>query len=1384
VQTFSLRSGKGKVTTPDGTPQDATLDLDLSQAGPADAKPKPDAPDADPAPPPPVSTTGGATPAVSSPFSFISADQALSQFEIPPFLVPIYLAAERTYGIPWNVLASINQIETDFGRNLNVSSAGAMGWMQFMPGTWKAYGVDATGDGVADPYNPVDAIYAAARYLRASGGATNLDKAIFAYNHADWYVKRVLKGARLYGALPEGLVAETGSIAYGRFPVVGDVNYGDDFSRPRPAGWGPRGLLIRAKRGARTVATQDVRVERILLDRTLSRVLRRGGTSPRLGRAPLAPKPSVAAILLRPIQPALVAAGDVAAGLGAGPLPRTLLEMGEVAATVAATRGPSRTRQRGELPPGYATSRQPGIGVELADGLGNRYVYRNLARISARVRPEAGLRGGEAVGQLSAKRRAVLDFATVTSNGTPINPRPLVDGYRLQEVANFQHAVLPLGSNPFVPDETSVVENAPIGGSDRALAQKVLNDPGIDIYECGRQDIARGKIDRRVLGALLFLRQHKLTMRVSSLNCGHSFYTAAGGVSAHSFGAAVDISAFNGQWVLGNQGPGSHTEKAVKLLMGLQGRARPLQLISLMSFGGPSFALSDHHDHLHIGYSFDASLGMGGTGRAMGSVGFPGGGLLAAATKPTKAQELQLSRELGKIPSPRVLRKLGPGAIKVEGEDRPARSDRAELGVQPAGAGARLTAVTTPKPGQAYAVGTVEGVARRGWAKRQTVLLAFRRGAWRIVGAPRGARGRIVNPRLRAISAVAGGAGYAVGDRGAVVAFGGRGGPRALPSGTRARLDDVSARRDGKRLEAVAVGSRGVVLRLRGDAVAERATAPDKPRLTSVALGSGDALIAADGTGPDLLRFAGGEFGTVSAKFGLRPGSRVELAAVARRGGDLWVGGALTDEAGAWGRLPFVARRTGDGWRTYCAVGPKAAGVRELGTATPPVCDAELAAGTGARGAVRDIAAVRGGAVVATSAGIEAGGERFRPIDLPHSPQRTGGTTSVSTLALADDRTGWALDGAGRLARVTEGRRQAPAASRPVVRLPGAVSGGQPAPVAVALGGDRPLALSGGRLATLTGSGWKPGSGPGIGIRDAATSGDAAWAIADSGHLLGYRDRRWFVPGGWDSRLDALSAMTQVLGGGALGTASGQTLETGFNALALSSEDEGFAVGGEGAIARLDGDEWRSESTPTDRTLTGVAVSKDGAVAVGGRGTLLERRDGRWRASASAAELVGGADFTAVAALEDGTVLAAAGGAIVARRPGQERWSAAPVAASGATVRQLAGYRDRRGALHALAIVDGAGGPALLDGDASGWRPVALPAGLRLTDAAVDEDGRRVLLGGVDGHRPAVAQIALPSDGRGAGDAAATGAEPPLVASGSISLDEDSHDKTPFAEAK
>jgi hypothetical protein len=112
-------------------------------------------------------------------------------------------AATGCRGLSWTVLAAIGQVESNHGRNTGPSSAGALGPMQFLPSTWKSYGVDGDRDGKADIMNPYDAIPAAAKYLCDHGGGRggrSLYNAIYAYNHAHWYVQKVLDLAKAYAA--------------------------------------------------------------------------------------------------------------------------------------------------------------------------------------------------------------------------------------------------------------------------------------------------------------------------------------------------------------------------------------------------------------------------------------------------------------------------------------------------------------------------------------------------------------------------------------------------------------------------------------------------------------------------------------------------------------------------------------------------------------------------------------------------------------------------------------------------------------------------------------------------------------------------------------------------------------------------------------------------------------------------------------------------------------------------------------------------------------------------------------------------------------------------------------------------------------------------------
>lgn len=104
-------------------------------------------------------------------------------------LTRFYAEASRRFDIPVEILASLNFVESKFGRFMGPSSAGAKGPMQFMPATWDVYGR-------GDIWDPHDAIVAAARYLSASGAPERMNDALFAYNRSDAYVRAI----RVYAA--------------------------------------------------------------------------------------------------------------------------------------------------------------------------------------------------------------------------------------------------------------------------------------------------------------------------------------------------------------------------------------------------------------------------------------------------------------------------------------------------------------------------------------------------------------------------------------------------------------------------------------------------------------------------------------------------------------------------------------------------------------------------------------------------------------------------------------------------------------------------------------------------------------------------------------------------------------------------------------------------------------------------------------------------------------------------------------------------------------------------------------------------------------------------------------------------------------------------------
>ena len=650
-------------------------------------------PDGSPAPTNPSLTVAQFGPAPIGVPNFV-----IDSFEIPPFLLPIYQSCGTEYGIPWQVLAGINKIETAFGTNLNVSSAGAEGWMQFIPSTWTAYGVDANNDGRKDPYNPVDAICAAARYLRAAGGDQNVRQAIFAYNHADWYVDEVLLYANQYGKLPDALVGSlTGLTEGAHFPVAADAKYADDINdaaalarsttQRKSSGNAAdviesnaqrRSINIYSSLNAPVVAVNDGVIKKMGDSKELGKFIvlqdayGNRYTYAHLGEIEKAhPVPRQSKLSAKDFQltnpdkdaapTAPASAGDNAGAphKSSAPAPKA-----KAKAPAAAPQNTEGIRNRlFALPQRSGNAANTGVAGQLDQLLGRAVPgYETFKSALApsfqfdaktmELRPlkiGSKVTGGTVIGRVGQPDAAPphVNFAIQPAGrGAPtIDPKPILDGWKLLETTAIYRAA---DKNPF-SDNPSVGQVLLM--SKAALQQRVLNDPALSIYACGRQNIQNGEIDRRVLAVMEYLVAKGYRLTITSLKCGHSYLTAGGNVSAHSYGSAVDIAAVNGIPIEGHQGPGTITEAVIKDLLLLQGTMRPAQIISLMDLGPPTFILPDHYNHIHVGYTFTTS---GSSIKQLGQI-----------LKPEQWQ--RLIQRLGQIQNPKVPSKPSAAALPAKG---------------------------------------------------------------------------------------------------------------------------------------------------------------------------------------------------------------------------------------------------------------------------------------------------------------------------------------------------------------------------------------------------------------------------------------------------------------------------------------------------------------------------------------------------------------------------------------------------------------------------------------------------------------------------------------------------------------------------------------------
>jgi hypothetical protein len=656
---------------------------------------------------------------LGSPISGVSSF-FIESFQVPPFLLPIYQAAGTAYGIPWQVLAAINEVETDYGRDLSVSSAGAEGWMQFLPAEWAEYGVDANGDGYKDPYNPADAIFTAARYLKAAGGDSSIRGAIFSYNHSQAYVESVMLRAQLLGGTPAQLLGAVTGLTEARFPVHAPSHYSDGFAIAPASGDVSAGAAktlvgttIYSQQGAPVIAVQD------------GEILASGET-PSLGRYvtlrdaygntyTYAELGSVATLypVLEPHEHSAVSARIAASGASrepapsgpasAGAQPRSPLSEGGTVSLLAL--GAAATLESPPLtpatPPAASTSAAPAEPPKAPRKFraGADEVYLHPLSVGVQVLAGTVLghigsgtsaAGSTGTGAAGAGEPHMLFQIRPAGAGAPlIDPKPILDGWvQLENTSVFRAK----GENPFLGNSPTVGQV--LLETKEQLEQQVLSDPGIHLPACGRQDVQTGQVDRRVLATLEYLSVSGLHPTVSSLRCSHVAPADAANAAETAAGDTVAITDINGIPIAGHQGPGSIAEIAIHKLSMLQGTIKPSEISSLESYPDIANTVAAPNQGNAIRVEF-APLqgGAAAAGRARAAGAFDSG--LAPS------QWVQLIARLGEIPDPKVV--SGPSAAAIPDNPGETANPGAATGAPSSGAPA------TPATGSSGAQAGGEG---------------------------------------------------------------------------------------------------------------------------------------------------------------------------------------------------------------------------------------------------------------------------------------------------------------------------------------------------------------------------------------------------------------------------------------------------------------------------------------------------------------------------------------------------------------------------------------------------------------------------------------------------------------------------------------------------
>jgi murein DD-endopeptidase MepM/ murein hydrolase activator NlpD len=595
----------------------------------------------------------------------------IESFAVPPFLLPIFQAAGTSYGIPWQVLAAVNEVETDYGRDLSVSSAGAEGWMQFLPSEWAQYGVDANGAGYRDPYNPADAIFAAARYMRAAGGDRDIRAAVFAYNHSQAYVDSVMLRAQLLGGTPPELLGAITGLTEARFPVHAAAHFSDGFPTVPTRASAPAktivGTTIYSQAGAPVIAVQDGQIVQIGESPTLGRyVSLRDAYGNTYTYAELGDLASLYPVLVphvhSRVSPRLAgASGSAAKGerppsgpATAGAQPRSPVSEGAVVSGLAfgaaaglesapaAPKPPVRVSRRAGV-----TRPRPGVRV-FKEGPDVVYLHPLTPGVQVIAGTVLGHVGAASTSAGADGQPHIVFQIRPSGAGAPlIDPKPILDGWvALDNTSIFRAA----GENPFLATAPTVGQV--LLESKQQLQPQVLHDAGIRLGECARRAVESGRVDKRVLTTLEYLSVSGLRPSVSGLKCAlPAQAAAAANAPAGADSESVDITAVNGIPIAGHQGPGSIADQTVRRLLMLQGVNRPQRIVSQLSYPGVAVASASPSAGAAIEVGF----------RSPAAAVAHGAALADTVLKPS--QWIQLIARLGEIPDPTVAAGRSPAAI-------------------------------------------------------------------------------------------------------------------------------------------------------------------------------------------------------------------------------------------------------------------------------------------------------------------------------------------------------------------------------------------------------------------------------------------------------------------------------------------------------------------------------------------------------------------------------------------------------------------------------------------------------------------------------------------------------------------------------------------------